>query len=121
VALVAGQGGVAGGREGQGGQDQAGQVEGRDRAADPGLRRVQGGKQAYSERSGDPLPGVEQRVRVAELVGAQGFGQGLEQRVDDQADGDRAAGQDERDQPQGRGRADQQQAEAGYGQGFSRR
>jgi hypothetical protein len=64
-----------------------------------GLGRVEGGEQAYSERSGDPLPGVEQRVRVAELVGAQGFGQGLEQRVDDQPNGGRAAGQDERDQP----------------------
>ena len=61
---------VADGGQGQGGQgggagdhreDQARQVQGENRTVGTDLSGVQRGEQAYAQRSGDPLPGVEQR------------------------------------------------------------
>ena len=80
------QGGVAERREGERAeragrgdphQDQPGRVQGGHRTAGPGLRRVQHRDQADTERPGDSLPGIEQRVGVAELLRPQRLYQGL--------------------------------------------
>jgi hypothetical protein len=71
-----------------------------DRAEGAGVGSVQGRDQPDTERPGDPLPRIEQRAGVAELVRPQRLHQRLQQRGDDQADGDGSAGQDRRDQPQ---------------------
>jgi hypothetical protein len=75
-------------------------VQGGDRAVRAGLGGVQRGDQPDAERSGDPLPGIEQRAGVAELRRPQRLEQSLQQRVDDQADRGRTAGKDDGDQPQ---------------------
>jgi hypothetical protein len=80
----------------------------------PTAGSVQGRDQPDTERPGDPLPRIEQRVGVAELVRPQRLHQRLQQRGDDQADGDGAAGQDRRDQPQRGRRHDEQQPQAGH-------